>query len=37
MWRVNGPLSNMPEFSAAFGCKVGDAMVCPDSVRAEIW
>jgi putative endopeptidase len=36
-WRVNGPLSNMPQFAAAFGCKAGDAMVRPDSVRPEIW
>jgi putative endopeptidase len=26
-FRVNGPLSNMPEFAKAFGCKKGDAMV----------
>lgn len=37
MWRVNGPLSNMPQFAAAFGCKPGDPMVRPDSVRPEIW
>ncbi len=36
-WRVNGPLSNMPEFKAAWGCKNGDAMVRPDSLRARIW
>jgi putative endopeptidase len=36
-WRVNGPLSNMPQFAAAFGCKPGDPMVRPDSVRPEIW
>jgi putative endopeptidase len=36
-WRVNGPLSNMPQFAAAFGCKAGDPMVRPDSVRPEIW
>ena len=23
-WRVDGPLSNMPEFKAAWGCKDGD-------------
>ena len=34
---VDGPLSNMPEFKQAFGCKDGDAMVRPDSVRARIW
>jgi predicted metalloendopeptidase len=32
---VIGPLSNMPEFRAAFGCKDGDAMVNAD--RPEIW
>ena len=26
-WRVNGPLSNMPQFAKAFGCKAGQAMV----------
>jgi putative endopeptidase len=36
-WRVNGPISNMPEFAAAFGCKQGDAMVRPDSLRPQIW
>ncbi|HEU4588432.1 MAG TPA: M13 family metallopeptidase [Gemmatimonadales bacterium] len=35
--RTNGPLSNMPEFAKAFGCKAGDSMVRPDSVRAVIW
>ena len=33
----NGPLSNMPEFKAAWGCKDGDPMVRPDSLRAHIW
>jgi putative endopeptidase len=36
-WRVNGPLSNMPEFAKAFGCKPGDPMVRGDSIRAQIW
>ena len=36
-WRVNGPLSNMPEFKSAFGCKEGDPMVRPESLRARIW
>jgi putative endopeptidase len=36
-WRVNGPLSNMPEFARAFNCKPGDAMVRPDSAVAHIW
>lgn len=35
--RVNGPLANMPEFRQAFGCKAGDPMVRPDSLRAEVW
>lgn len=26
-FRVNGPLSNMPQFQQAFGCKAGDKMV----------
>ena len=37
LWRVNGPLSNMPEFRAAWGCKDGDAMVRPAQQRASIW
>jgi putative endopeptidase len=36
-FRVNGPLSNMPEFAAAFGCTQGDPMVRGDDVRAKIW
>ena len=36
-WRTNGPLSNMPEFAAAFGCKAGDPMVRGEAVRASIW
>ncbi|MDQ3801337.1 MAG: M13 family metallopeptidase [Acidobacteriota bacterium] len=30
-WRVNGPLSNMPQFAQAFGCKAGDKMVRTDA------
>jgi len=37
IWRVNGPLSNMPEFKEAWGCKDGDAMVRPAALRARIW
>ncbi len=37
MWRVNGPLSNMPEFAAAWACQAGDPMVRPAEKRAEIW
>ena len=36
-WRTNGPLSNMPEFARAFGCKPGDPMVRPEAVRATLW
>jgi putative endopeptidase len=34
-FRVNGPLSNMPEFAAAFRCKAGDAMVRAQPIK--IW
>jgi len=34
-YRVNGPLSNMPAFAKAWGCKPGDPMVRPDHCR--IW
>ncbi len=37
IWRVNGPLSLMPEFYAAFGCKEGDGMMRPEKDRAAIW
>lgn len=36
-WRVNGPLSNLPEFHEAWGCKDGDGMVRPEDQRARIW
>jgi putative endopeptidase len=36
-WRVNGTVSNMPEFKRAFGCQDGDPMVRPEGKRAEIW
>ncbi|HET7464720.1 MAG TPA: M13 family metallopeptidase [Longimicrobium sp.] len=36
-FRVNGPLSNMPEFAAAFGCKAGDPMVRSGAERVDIW
>ena len=34
-WRVNGPLSNMPQFAQAFGCKTGDKMIRKDICK--IW
>jgi len=36
-FRVNGPLSNLPEFAAAFSCRAGDAMVRPDDKRCSVW
>jgi len=36
-WRVNAPLSNMPEFAKAWGCKVGSTMVRPASESVAIW
>ena len=36
-FRVNGPLSNIPEFYQAFGVKQGAALWVPDSLRVNIW
>jgi putative endopeptidase len=36
-YRVIGPLSNMPEFQRAFGCKDGSPMVRPTAKRCEVW
>jgi predicted metalloendopeptidase len=36
-FRVNGPLSNMPQFAEAFACKSGDAMVRAEKDRCQIW
>ncbi len=36
-FRVNGPLSNMPQFAAAFQCKDGAPMVRPEKDRCVIW
>jgi endothelin-converting enzyme/putative endopeptidase len=36
-YRVLGPLSNMPEFGAAFQCKAGDAMVRGEADRCVVW
>ena len=35
--RVNGPMSDMPEFYEAFGIKEGDKMWRADSLRVKIW
>jgi putative endopeptidase len=35
--RVNGPVSNIPEFYTAFGVKQGDKMYRADSLRVNIW
>jgi putative endopeptidase len=35
--RINGPLSNIPEFYKAFNVKPGDKMYRPDSLRVSIW
>ena len=36
-YAANGPISNMPEFKAAWGCKVGDSMVRSGAVVPRIW
>ncbi len=36
-FRVLGPLSNLPEFQAAFGCGTGTAMNRPEAERPSIW
>jgi putative endopeptidase len=36
-FRVNGPLSNLPEFHEAFKCREGNQMYRPEGERAKIW
>ena len=36
-FRVNGPISNMPQFAEAFNCKLGDKMVRPPDKRCQVW
>ena len=37
MYRVNGPLSNMPEFYKAFNVKPGDKLYRPENERVKVW
>ena len=37
MYRVNGPLSNMPAFYEAFGIKPGDKMYRDEKDRVKVW
>ena len=34
-WRVNGPMSNMPQFAKAWGCRTGNKMI--REKVCEIW
>jgi putative endopeptidase len=36
-FRINGPLSNMPQFYKAFGCGPGNKMYRADAERIHIW
>lgn len=36
-FRINGPLSNLPEFYETFGIKQGDKMWRPEDKRVKIW
>ncbi|HEY3452860.1 MAG TPA: M13 family metallopeptidase [Myxococcales bacterium] len=36
-FRVNGPLSNIPEFAQAFSCQAGSPMARPSEKRCEVW
>jgi putative endopeptidase len=36
-YRVIGPLSNLPEFQAAFSCKADAPMVRPADKRCDVW
>ncbi len=36
-FRVNGPVSNLPEFAAAFQCPAGSRMTRPPDRRCQIW
>jgi endothelin-converting enzyme/putative endopeptidase len=36
-FRVNGPLSNLPEFAKAFRCEPGSWMARPPAARCDVW
>jgi putative endopeptidase len=36
-WRVNGPLSNMPQFKEAFDCPEDSPMVRPPAEACSVW
>lgn len=36
-YRINGTVSNLPEFATAFFCKMNDPMVRPAASRCKIW
>ncbi len=36
-FRANAPLTNMPEFASAFGCKTTDPMVRAEEKRCIVW
>jgi putative endopeptidase len=36
-FRVNGPLSNLPEFAQAFGISTPSPMIRPEDERVQIW
>ena len=36
-YRVIGPLSNLPQFQAAWSCKADAAMVRPEGKRCDVW
>jgi len=36
-FRTNGPVSNLPEFAAAFACPATSAMTRPGEARCKIW
>ncbi len=36
-WRTNGPLSNLPAFGEAFGCKVGQPMQRTEAEQIKLW